>query len=85
MSIFMLLCLIAILVGGSAPHVWKAHPHLAILLATLLPVVGISVRYLAVSRENDWEGHGALALTIFGLIWIVLAMSAGYISRRVIR
>ncbi|MBB3347249.1 hypothetical protein [Sphingomonas sp. BK069] len=85
MSVLLLVCLLAGAAGGAAPFVWRLRPHVAIFAAAVIPIVITIIWYEAMAAENDWEGHGALALAIGALIWMILAVIAGLLSRWIAR
>lgn len=85
MSVLLLVCLLAVAAGGAAPLVWRHRPCVAIFAAAVVPLVIIIIWYEAVAAENDWEGHGALALAIVAFVWMILAVIAGLLSRWIAR
>jgi hypothetical protein len=85
MSVLLLVCLLAVAAGGAAPLVCRRRPSVAIFAAAVVPIVITIIWYEAVAAENDWEGHGALALAIGAFAWMTLAVIAGLLSRWIAR
>lgn len=77
-----ILCVAAAVSGYRAPRWWTARPVLAVGLAAILPLLAWWLIYRGTVRAGDWEGMGAIAFTLLGAVWGVVALASGLISIR---
>lgn len=82
MPILMGLGLAAALLGYQAPRWGKARPGLSLLLAAALPLAGLYLLYILRLQRDDWEGMGAVAVVLVGMVWLLVTLLSGWISMR---
>lgn len=77
MNLVVVICVAAAMGGAIAPICARSRPRLALLVAAIVPVLALYARYLAVGRDDDWEGMGAMALLIVAGLWVLVSLLSG--------
>lgn len=82
---FFVALILAVSLGAMAPHLWPRRPILALTLVVALAPLLLLWRYVTFVAADDWEGMGALALSLAAAAWAIVTGAVGAFSLRRLR